>query len=89
VEERIHEGEGPVEKDRVAFDFDSEDLILTAVGKTKQKNESNPQRSDNVPNNLEYVLVPKQCSGNIVPNTLGTYSISNWIIRNRYTPFVL
>jgi hypothetical protein len=29
VEQRIHEGEGPVEKDRVAFDFDSEDLILT------------------------------------------------------------
>jgi hypothetical protein len=29
VEERIQEGEGPVEKDRVAFDCDHEDLILT------------------------------------------------------------
>jgi hypothetical protein len=29
VEERIQEGEEPVEKDRVAFDFDHEDLILT------------------------------------------------------------
>jgi hypothetical protein len=29
VEERIQEGEELVEKDRVAFDFDHEDLILT------------------------------------------------------------
>jgi hypothetical protein len=29
VEERIQEGEGQVEKDRIAFDFDSKDLILT------------------------------------------------------------